>query len=117
VSNYRAGADLERAARKQLETDGYDVIRSAGSKGRADLAAFKPGQIVFVQCKVDGTVGRAERAEFVGLCARAGAVPLVAYWHKPSARAARVVGWWRVLSARPGHVAAWSPDYATEVAS
>ena len=35
-SNYRRGADLERAAKKYLEDNGYYVIKSAGSKGVAD---------------------------------------------------------------------------------
>jgi len=56
-ANYRRGADLERAAKHYLEDNGYYVIKSAGSKGIADLVGIKPGEILYVQCKLDGYLG------------------------------------------------------------
>ena len=38
---YQKGARAERALKKKLETEGFFVIRSAGSKGKVDIAAFK----------------------------------------------------------------------------
>lgn len=38
--HYNKGANYERALKKQLEMAGYYVMRSAGSKGPADLIAI-----------------------------------------------------------------------------
>ena len=72
MSRYRAGADFEREVRAHLVRDGYEVIRSAGSKTKVDLLAFKPGQVLIVQCKRNGAIGPAERAEVVRI---AGIIP------------------------------------------
>jgi Holliday junction resolvase len=65
MSHYRAGRDFEHAVRAALVSDGYDVIRSAGSKTKVDLAAFKAGQALFVRCKRDGRISPAERVELL----------------------------------------------------
>lgn len=52
MSAYRAGRDVEHRNREHLEAEGYEVTRAAGSKGKADLIAYKPGQLLFVQCKL-----------------------------------------------------------------
>lgn len=82
MSRYRHGADFERATKAHLEAEGYWVIRAASSKGKADLLAFKIGQVLIVQCKKDGKISPAERAEVIriaGLVPGAGGVPIVAY--------------------------------------
>jgi Holliday junction resolvase-like predicted endonuclease len=48
---YKKGVIAERKARKQLELQGYYVIRSAGSRGIWDLVAFKNDEIKLVQIK------------------------------------------------------------------
>lgn len=53
ISNYAIGARLERLARASLERHGYRVIRSAGSKGAVDLAAFNHEHILLIQVKAD----------------------------------------------------------------
>lgn len=63
MTHYDGGAAFERETRKHLENDGYWVIKAAGSKGKADLVAIKPGQVLIVQCKRNGTCPPAERAE------------------------------------------------------
>lgn len=63
MNRYRSGADFEREVRTHLTSEGYDVIRSAGSKTKVDLLAFKTGQVLVIQCKRDGRIGPAERAE------------------------------------------------------
>lgn len=63
MTNYDAGTRFERETRKHLEADGYWVIKAAGSKGKADLVAIKPGQVLIVQCKRTGACPPAERAE------------------------------------------------------
>jgi len=48
VSRYDAGAAAERKAKAELEERGYLVVRSAGSKGPADLIAVK---VRYIQVK------------------------------------------------------------------
>jgi Holliday junction resolvase len=86
----RAGYMLELATRHHLEADGWLVVRSAGSKGPADLIGFRPGETVLVQCKLDGYLRPGERAAFVEFAAVAGAEALVASWFKDG-RSARIV--------------------------
>jgi len=82
VSQYARGAAFERAVRHHLEDDGYDVIRSAGSKGAIDIVAMKPGELLFIQCKISGTVPPSERAEILRVAGLVGAIPVVA-WKQP----------------------------------
>ena len=49
--HYRIGRRLEWRIRKLLEQHGYEVIRSAGSKGRWDLVAIKDGIVRLIQVK------------------------------------------------------------------
>ncbi len=53
MNNYIKGARLERLARASLQRHGYRVIRSAGSKGAVDLAAFNREHVLLVQVKAD----------------------------------------------------------------
>ncbi|MFE5369219.1 group I intron-associated PD-(D/E)XK endonuclease [Streptomyces mirabilis] len=52
ITNYRRGADFERAVRADLVEHGYEVIRSAGSKTKVDLVAIKTGELLLIQCKL-----------------------------------------------------------------
>ena len=62
TTNYRRGYALERRTRLELEADGYRVIRSAGSKGPADLVAWCEELVRFVQVKSGKSpLSRAER--------------------------------------------------------
>lgn len=62
TTRYVRGRTFEYKARDDLHTNGYEVVRAAGSKGgtKADLIAFKPGQLLLVQCKLDGKLPAAE---------------------------------------------------------
>jgi hypothetical protein len=63
-TNGARGASFERKVADLLESDGYLVIRAAGSHGAADLVALKLGQVLFVQCKLNGRCDPpADRAE------------------------------------------------------
>ncbi len=114
MSGYSDGRRLEYAARDVLAADGYEVFRSAGSKGTADLIAIKPGDIVLVQCKKSKPIGPAERDALRSLATKIHAVPLEARWVKDG-REARRVGFWHVLAddgaGRPVR-ASWSASYA-----
>ena len=78
VNHYRGGADFEREVRAALVADGYDVMRSAGSKTKVDLLAFKPGQALVIQAKRDGRISPLERREVRRIAALIpGGVPLL----------------------------------------
>lgn len=80
MSHYDRGREFEWKVRDDLADSGYEIIRAAGSKGshKVDLAAFKPGQLLFVQCKRDGNLPPAEWDRVVEVSAWVGAVPLLA---------------------------------------
>lgn len=80
MTQYTTGRRFEYAVIKDLEVDGYDVIRAAGSKGKIDILAWKPGQILCIQAKS----GKAwpppsERAEVIRLARAIGGIPIIAY--------------------------------------
>ncbi|AEW94638.1 MULTISPECIES: restriction endonuclease [Streptomycetaceae] len=77
-SNYARGRDLEHRVRSELREQGYEVLRTAGSKSKVDLVAIKPRQILFVQCKRSGALPPAEWNALWDLSAIAGAVPVLA---------------------------------------
>jgi Holliday junction resolvase len=113
ASGYRRGADLERAAKHYLEDNGYYVIKSAGSKGVADLVAIKPGETLYVQCKLDGYLLPDERVRFRQAALKSGAVPVVARWVKEG-RAARQLGWRELTSMGPAGNRDWTPDHGMQ---
>jgi Holliday junction resolvase len=49
--NYIRGRSKEYLAKKELENEGYYVVRSAGSHSIVDLFAFSVGEIKFIQIK------------------------------------------------------------------
>ena len=113
MSRYDGGADLERAAKKVLKDNGYYVVRSAGSKGVADLVALKRGEVVLVQCKTDGRIGPADRAVLRTVALPLGATCLVARWHKEG-RSARTVAFDELTSMGPAGRRSWTPDHGLE---
>jgi hypothetical protein len=65
MTNYQNGAAWERKAKQYLEDKGYFVIRSAGSHGIADLAAFGYGKCYLIQVKGPGAnISPAEKTVF-----------------------------------------------------
>jgi Holliday junction resolvase len=65
VTNYARGANFERTVKRDLESRGYFVIRSAGSHGVVDLMAFGPKYPTwFIQAKINGVMSPAERRGF-----------------------------------------------------
>ncbi len=99
VNSAAKGAGRENRVRRQLEADGYWVVRSAASKGAADLLAVKAGQVLVVQVK-SGELWRvtpAEWDELWELCLRIGGVPVVVQCQdrKPDL-------WWRITGPKAG---------------
>ena len=75
---YRTGRRFEQRVRTDLELRGWMVIRSAGSKGPADLVALRAGRRpLVVACSVGGVRPAARRA-LLEAARRAGARPVVA---------------------------------------
>lgn len=50
---YKKGADFERFVSSVWESLGATVIRSAGSKGGADLIILIGNEIIFAQCQTN----------------------------------------------------------------
>jgi Holliday junction resolvase len=126
ASNYRSGADLERAASHVLTDAGYQVIRSAGSKKVIDVLAFRPGSVLLIQAKTNGYAPQAELRELHQLAATmelaspmstwmypaGGWRPLLVSWHKEG-RAARTVRFREVFLQLDGKfraAAEWKPE-------
>lgn len=83
TNHYARGARVENQVRDHLGERGYDVVRSAGSKGKIDLVAFNDHELCFIQVKItDGQTSPAERRELIRQATRAGACPLVAFKEK-----------------------------------
>lgn len=54
------GRRLEHKTRERLEAEGYDVLRSAASKGSWDLVAIRATDIRLVQVKANAWPGSVE---------------------------------------------------------
>lgn len=78
MTAYSGGRTFEWKCRDHLRDEGYEVIRSAGSKTKLDLIAMKPGQLLFVQAKRTGVCGPTEWDRLVELAAWVGAIPVLA---------------------------------------
>ena len=82
VTHYDNGARTERLIRDWLHDHGYAVVKAGGSKGAADLVAFRRGFVLFVQVKrTNAQLPPAERASLLALADILGshiAVPVVA---------------------------------------
>lgn len=81
--SYKNGRAFEYKIRDHLESFGYWVIRSAGSKGEADLIAFKFGETLFVQVKSNDTpLSPGEWNALISLTRRLGGTPIHAFRSK-----------------------------------
>lgn len=110
--SYSDGRRFEYKVRDALREDGYEVLRSAGSKTKIDLVAIKRGQQIFVQCKMNGLCMPAERSRLRDLAGMVGALPIVAYRHKEG-RAAATVRYRLLTGDGPKAFASWTPDEVT----
>ena len=121
MSGYSDGYRLECHARTYLTAQGYEVFRSAGSKGTADLICFKPGEVLFVQAKkADGNIGPDARLALLDLACMLGgttaARAIVACWIKDG-RAARQLQLWELTGAGPRDRQPWTPDTVMETSA
>jgi Holliday junction resolvase len=108
VTHYRQGATFERKIMVLLADHGYVVFRSAGSHGVADVIAFKPGEVLFVQCKTSGTISIREWNLLYAAANGIGAVPLMAL--RPGRGRVEFRRLMGVRSPRVQNFEAWHPD-------
>lgn len=88
ANHYANGKAFQRRIRLHLIDNGYRIIESAGSKGKIDIIAGKPGQRLAIQCKIRGALGTDEWNQLLEWAADFDAVPILAvggrgvrYWH------------------------------------
>jgi len=118
---YEQGRRFAYWVSQALAADGYSIIRSAGSKTKIDIVAFKGSplpagtkwmapdwQILFVQAKksINGTIRSAERAELLRLARIARALPIVAYSTGPR----KPIAYRRLTGPGPKDWQPWTPD-------
>jgi Holliday junction resolvase len=83
TTNYKRGYAFELKVWKDLQRNGYFVIRSGGSRGMVDMAAHAPGPInYYVQCKRDGRLSIEDRRDLCNLAKAFNATPILAYSDK-----------------------------------
>ena len=64
-SNYKRGRTREYAVVKSLMASGWSwAQRTAGSHSPVDVVAYKPGEVMFVQVKRRGAMGKTRKALF-----------------------------------------------------
>lgn len=135
------GADFERAVIHHLEGCqsrpepckntqhagwlgyGYDCIRSAASKGKADIVAVGPlrtyglgeepdAQRLIIQCKrTNPMISPAERAGILDLALRTGGLAIVAHWapNEDSIHRRMKIHYRRLTGPGPKEWAPWAP--------
>lgn len=110
------GREAENRVRDELGEYGYDVMRSAGSKGAADITAIGDGFAVLVQVKrVRHGQGfqmppPAERAQLLRIAGRLGNAVAVAACHVQGLGSRPAVTAYRVLTGPgPKDWRGWAP--------
>ncbi len=58
----RKGLNFERKVKRILENQGYFVVRSAGSKGVADLVALSKTKKLLISCREKGNFTKTEKS-------------------------------------------------------
>lgn len=87
MTKYSNGANFERRVKKLWEKKDYLVIRSAGSRGIADLVALKScascyemhAEVFLIQCKLHEAISQSDRNVLSVRSDSVNAIGLVAY--------------------------------------
>jgi Holliday junction resolvase len=98
ANQYRRGKAFQNRIRHDLIDNGYRIIESAGSKGKIDIIAGKPGQRLAIQCKIRGALGTDEWNQLLAWARDFDAVPILAvggrgvrYWYLAGPKTVRGV--------------------------
>lgn len=78
-THYQKGARFERATKKHLESLGWVVWRTPGSKSPCDLIANFYGQTTIVQCQVAKPFAKIKIKKLKDLALQCGWIPAIAY--------------------------------------
>ncbi len=73
---YKKGRQFEYYVMDKKRKQGFFCMRSAGSKGFADVIAIKKGRIEFIQIKMGTSMQKKEREGLIELAESVGAIPL-----------------------------------------
>lgn len=121
VNHAARGRGAENAVRDELGAYGYDVMRSAGSKGSADLLAIGDGFVVLVQVKLVRTgqtfqmPSPAERQQLLRIASRLGNAYPVAACRTEGAGSRPAVTAYRLLTGPgPRDWISWAPNQPYE---
>lgn len=110
ASHYARGARVENQVADHLRERGYDVIRSAGSKGAADLVALSEGEVLLIQVKIGASIlpGPADRTRLMRIAGRNRLTRAVVAYRDPDSRT--VAFRWRELTGTgPKDYQDWTP--------
>lgn len=98
---------------------GYDCIRSAASKGKADIVAVGPASpdpdlwtapTLFIQCKrTNPMISPAERAGILDLALRTGGLAIVAHWAADETTGLMRIHYRQLTGQGPKEWAPWAP--------
>lgn len=64
---------FESKVARLFRAKGYYTVISAGSRGVADVVAIKPGEVLLIQCKSNGSLSSIEEQTLKELAVRVGA--------------------------------------------
>lgn len=114
-TNYRNGAAFENQVKKDMEANGYAVVRSAGSHSPADLVAMRKGRVTLgIQCKRNGRLDPDEWNEFCDWCNLAGIAPILAEKVRSGIKYHLITGK-KDGSKGKQPMRDWEPPYAKEI--
>lgn len=116
VNQGARGTRAENAVADELGAMGHDVIRSAGSKGAADLVAMHDREILFVQVKLVNPKGPVytqlspnERTELIRIARRVDGFPIVAQRHQGRGSRPAFTRWYLLTGTGPNDRIEWVP--------
>lgn len=122
----RRGTRAENQVADHLRELGYDVIRSAASKGSADLVAVSERWVLFVQVKIRPAgkaytqLKPAERSQLVRVAMRVPGghgFPVVAQVRPGSGSRPVFIDYYQLFGTEPGDRCRWELEGAPEVGS
>lgn len=108
VNQGRRGTRAENQVADELGAAGYDVVRSAASKGAADLVAVHDGEILFVQVKLVPPgkdyvqPSPAERRELYRIAERISGLPVTAMRYPGAGPRHAMTRFWLLTGTGPG---------------
>lgn len=125
MTAYRRGDTFEKRVMAQLETDGYWVGQSRGSKTVVDMVAIKRDQVLFIQVKSGKRmISAAEWNALYATALKVDAVPILAVrqYTPAGVPSPKPPVYWLLTGRRHPHrptardwpAEAWSPDEVAE---